>query len=1640
MSSSLRRCSSRRAVSFEAKLGAPTTDAVVAALDARRVPEDALTAADWPLLSARLGVPAEACARRTPLHALCAAASDAAVRHVVRQLAADANGGARKRVAALWLARDAAGCTPLHAFALRVPACDALTRFVVKRVAESARDALSVAEAADDDTPAHYFAAAGNAEGVRACLRAAPQLEAAVNARGETPRALESEHTAAANATLRHEVAALRQTVLDEQELRLFMRHANDEIEARDARIQQLEAANEKARGRIAELESTVKGKEVVERDAVAKRRAAERAMQHAERTAAARETELEERAAELAAAERELAELRGAEQRAAAAESALARAEAAEAALDAARHDASAARRALDAERAAADAGDIDAQTRLEVAQRALEHERERVAELEARASETDAARAAAERARTALAAERERDAARAAALGDALAAAERALEAERERVAELEAVEDELDAALTEARRDAAARDAAAADEAERLEERADELAAERDAAATRAAELEEAHRRAICERATLDARRDSEQCRALETKAASLAAELDAARAATGAHSAALEAARTEADAARAAAEAQAAAAEARVGELERELADAAEARSALAAAEAERERLRTDVGAREQRVAEQRAALDDARAAVDAERARVAELEGAARDAQLAEAAAHEQVAELRAALDAERGAIEKSSGDIERVRRECDAARAEAQAARAAQSRGAEELEQLRGALDAERATVEELRADRRALERAAERSLALATAPSEPAAAAAPDSPALRALADNGLFFANVATCVAHGDTDTLALLLGPRLAFSANTCDSRGRSYVQIAVEEAVRLERMRAASPTTFATSEAAAILERLPETLRTLLAHGGQWTGLEAFVDEERHGVPAGVSAVLAQRDSLSPFVTALLAGSLANMITHAPRMGNPNHVPTQFTRATDARLRGKDATYTHIALELWQPSVVEQVGLLAERDGIDFNRLDALGRAPLHVVLRRAADAKPASDDEQRCVELVELLLAYGADPTCVCYEPAIVLFWAKRATELADGSNTTLAVAAAAAREMRAAKRVTVSLRSALSREARAEADSKRDQRLAAAARQYCTPAAMAQLTANERLRTLTAQLRFRRVSDERLAGAVRDRALMHASLVRAYRAGQLAGRGALVSIFEAVQHVLHHFNPHAPRDGAIAASATQRVADERERNIVSVVLMRHGDGSRSSTPRAQREPPPPAVVVSQPAAATVVADDVGAVPALTRPPPLARRATVRSGIKNGTLRVAAHVTPSELARFRVTLERERAECAKGTDVHLLVETLLKSVEVLADRHYDVDDRIYRSATARFDAAVRRALRALVGDEGNPQALGYVLGRADGLFGEHATLEAPLDDGLTCVQLAVARGYVAKVEWALRRDERVLAQRTRDGASIGALAVQHKQPLVLVAIDYHVACRERAALEAAAADENTGVDETERRLRSASGRSAAASDDGSATTTPSASETAAAAALPLASLTAENCAADHRRDYGMKTASGATVLHLCVHQCRDDLLAFCLASVGFHRDTECRGDTPLAVAERRLGSEAGGTLSDAERTSLRRCAALLRNETLAPAVAHAAHTATRERRANSSAAGHVPNIAMFPVSDSDSESYSGASTTDTPRRRHRHRSRRHRTHKPSGERSESRRRRHHSRRK
>lgn len=1643
MSSSLRRASSRRAVSFEAKLGAPTTDAVVDALDARRVSEEAITGADWARLAARLGVPAEQRARRTPLHALCGAASDAAVRHVVRALTRDANSGARKEVAALWLARDATGCTPLHAFALRVPACDALTRFVVKRVAEWTRDALCIAETTDADTPAHYFAAAGNVEGVRACLRAAPQLEAAANARGETPRALECEHTSATNATLRSEVATLRQTVLDEQELRLFMRHANDEIEARDARIKQLEAENEKARGRITELERTVKGKEAVERDAVDKRRAAERAMRHAEKMAGAQEAALEARVADLAAAERELAELRAAaeqladaEQRAAAAEQALQRAEEAERQLEAARRDADAARAALDDERGAADSGDAAARERLLAAQRALEAEKERVAELEARATKTDAARAAAEEARAALACERERDAERAAEMRDQLVAAERALETERARVAELEAAEDELDAALADARRIAAERDAAAAADAEELETRADALAAERDAAAARAAALEEEHARAVCERAELDARRDSEQCAALEKKAASLAAELDAARAATGARTAALHAARTDAEAARAEAEAQAAAAEARVAELERELEGAADARRALAVAEEERACLRTDIGAREQSVAEQRAALDEARAAVDAEKARVAELECAARDAQLAEAAAHEQVAELRAALDRERTSIEKSSGDIERVRAECDRARAEAQAARAAQSRGAEELDALRASLDRERATVEELRADRRALERATERSLALATARPKEAPAAA-DSPSLRALADNGLFFANVATCVVRGDTETLELLLSAKLAFNANTCDSRGRPYVQIAVEEAVRLERMRAANPSAFAESEAAAILAHLPATLRTLLAHGGQWDALDTYVDEERHGVPESISAVLAQRDSLSPFVTALLAGSLANMITHAPRMGNPNHVPTQFTRATEARLRDKGATYTHVALELWYPCVVDAIGLLAERDGIDFNRLDALGRAPLHIVLRRAAEAKKDSDDEHRCVELVELLLAYGADPHCVCHEPQTVLFWAKRATATGNAGDSMLAVAAAAAREMRTKKRVTVGLRAALSKDARAEADSKRDQRLAAAARQYCTPEAMAALADNERLQRLTSQLRFRRVADERLAGMVRDRALMHASLVRAYRAGELAAHTALVSIFEAVQHVLHHFNPHAPRDARIAVSATQRIADELERNIVAVLLRRlEGGGTprKASTPRRSAL----AVNASNGVTAPHKSDALGTIPTLAPPPALAARPkapaeeTPRSGVKNGTIRAGGSVTAGELARYRVTLESCSAECRKGTDVHLLVETLLKSVEVLADRHFDVDDRIYRSASARFDAAIKSALRSLVGDEGNPQALAYVLGRTDGLFGEHAQLDTSLDDGLTCVQLAVARGYVAKLEWALRKDERVLAQRTCDGASIGALAVQHKQPLVLVAIDYHVACRERAALEAAAADENTGVNETERRLRSASGRS----EDGSQTTTSE-------SGLALATLTAENCAADHRRDYGMKTASGATVLHLCVHQCRDDLLAFCLASVGFHRDTECRDETPLVVAERRLESEAGGTLSDAERTSLRRCVALLKNQTPA-VVAHAAHVATRERRASSRATAHVPAIATFPPSDDDEklsateDDESGSSTTDTPRRRHhRHKSKRHQRHKSAnGERSESRRRHRH----
>ena len=777
--------------------------------------------------------------------------------------------------------------------------------------------------------------------------------------------------------------------------------------------------------------------------------------------------------------------------------------------------------------------------------------------------------------------------------------------------------------------------------------------------------------------------------------------------------------------------------------------------------------------------------------------------------------------------------------------------------------------------------------------------------------------------PTMAAASDDGSnarfntkFFANVVSRVLECDVETLAVLVSPKLELNVDAIvDQLEHNLLEALLLKTVQNHHILHATRNAgkMAGTATEAQYNRAAEMFELLVKAGVRWAELPAFVAAHHEHVSSALAAKLANYEQWWPFAEALLAGdkakdALGAIMRALPTIGDPNHILTHFsTKSTREQFADRNMSYLHIALETYTEHVVPIVTAILGVPEIDVNLRNSHDMTPLHTALMRL-HATP-----HKCAPIVEALLAAGADPTTPCVNAEIVAHWAILAGKAAKQDHDTPAKREAGEAMVRAkllqrsvSKRAVIGGQRALST---STTNVEELSTLRTDAQKYTTPLAMAQILGNERLVELLTRTRYRRIETHDLAEMIVDRAMLGCALRESHRSGQLVRYPMLVRYFELLHHILNCFNPYTTSvflatgtrptvlSTKLGIALPQSIVDNDERTLCELVNARLRDPQSSETASLRQ--------AIQAASAT---NGGGAAPP----------ATPRS------------MGGSSIGDVTRALEQVVADIDGTRDLALvcdLAKRLLRIATAVETHTYSVSDVILKSVGERYDDAVLLAIATFIEQaRPSPTAFVYVVARDDAQFGPLVCYDSVLAarGNMTVLQALFASGHVALIEALYARSPDTLEHRFRHDRALLKIAVDCKQPLVLVAIDFmceHAAARRRRAIEKreSPTDALALAREIKRNQQ------------------------------PLL-LEAKTCEAANREHYSLVTTEGSTVLHLCIEQLRDDLLQFALSTVAQQMLLcDAHGRKPFEVAQRMARDPA---LSEAARATLDACTSLL----------------------------------------------------------------------------------------
>ena len=759
----------------------------------------------------------------------------------------------------------------------------------------------------------------------------------------------------------------------------------------------------------------------------------------------------------------------------------------------------------------------------------------------------------------------------------------------------------------------------------------------------------------------------------------------------------------------------------------------------------------------------------------------------------------------------------------------------------------------------------------------------------------------------------NDKFIQNVINRVLECDCDALSLLVKLELDI-AGIVDRAGTGLLELFMMKVLQASYVTTAANWTESTTSQAVI--RASEMFELLVRAGARWAGLPKFIAEHSNKLGRGLAAKFEVYEQWWAFADALLAGDKVKNAHVAlqralPTIGDPNHILTQFhSKAHRETFAGREMSYLHLALELYNEQVLVVVELLLSVPGIDVNLANAHQLTPLHAAIQRFYKVPG------RCASLVEALMAAGADPLRPCDNVEVIEHWASLAADAVpkhatnefdkEARQEALATVSRARSMQRTSSRASRSTIVVGAQRDQAKLNNDELTWLATTTNKYTTPLAMAGIIGSERLTELLTQERYRRVETRTLAAMIIERAMLHHWLLEAFESGALARYPALAKYFEFLHHVPHCFNPYTtsvivatnvrPRalKTKLAVGLAQSIVDVVERHIVEHIVRRLDDPQ------------------------SIESKSLAAASNGSQPPQTPRGSS--GGSRFGSVPDAHQA----LEQLTADLEGNNELLA----IWQLASSLLRIVKASESHAYDVGPTILASIVERYDEAVEEAIALMIERraETPPAAFVYVVARDDAQFGPRVCYDSILPSlQQSVLQALVANGDIEKLEALHARASEALEHRLASDRALLKLAIDSRQPLVVAWFDY---VAERSAM----------------RLRRAfEARASSASVVALAT--------AQQAQRQGVKRDAKECKAANREHYSLVTLEGSTILHLCVTAMRDDLLDFVL-STAFGQLSKCdaHGRRPVELAVHLASNDR---LTPAQKQALASCTALLR---------------------------------------------------------------------------------------
>lgn len=203
--------------------------------------------------------------------------------------------------------------------------------------------------------------------------------------------------------------------------------------------------------------------------------------------------------------------------------------------------------------------------------------------------------------------------------------------------------------------------------------------------------------------------------------------------------------------------------------------------------------------------------------------------------------------------------------------------------------------------------------------------------------------------------------------CVRQSDLQGLTALFA--VGVDANTREpSTGRTLL----EAAVRAARDMHASKSLLG-KEAIVVAKRMPQLLTMIISHGGDWDGLDAYIDAlPQEALSKPVADIIVRREDIAPFCAGVIKDLPDEVQRHVAGVADLDRVPRAFKK--------ERYTFMHIACRNGSARVVYTL----VRAGASTTTRDYRGRTPLHVAIAKAkATAR---------LLICEYLLAGGADPS------------------------------------------------------------------------------------------------------------------------------------------------------------------------------------------------------------------------------------------------------------------------------------------------------------------------------------------------------------------------------------------------------------------------------------------------------------------------------------------------------------------------------------------------------------------------------------------------------------------------------------------------------------------------